>query len=301
MPHEDGPKPNESHIMTPYLDWHTSRNIQIVIIPYDTKRPEWYFERVNGVVIPGGGSKANLKLFTTAWAFIEHSINLWKSSAGQKLFPIWGTCLGFEIILMLIGGIFPLKSYDAENAKYALKWTSATKMSHMWTEPQMTAEYLKYLSENPLAINNHTWGISPQKFRANPYLNNLFLITSTSLDDKKAEFVESFEGRNGLPIYGVQWHPERQPKEMGPLLDFWIDEIRRASVQNLLKPLGKTYNPKIRKGKCTQYQEHSHISCIFIPDGSDYGGSIETTPLFIKNLIGDWAEKFSEKIDGIKE
>jgi gamma-glutamyl hydrolase len=212
------------------------------------------------------------------------------------MFPIWGTCLGFEIILMLLGGIYPLKKYDAKNARYPLKWTRATKDSRMWSGPNMTPNYLKYLSTNPSTLNNHTWGISPQKFRANVYLNKLFIVTSTSLDDKGAEFVESFEGRNNLPIYGIQWHPERQPKEMGPLLDFWADDIKKSAINHLMKPLGKTYTRTTRKGHCTQYPEHSRIECLFIPDGSDHGGSIDekNVPLFIKNLLGHWAYNFHE-------
>jgi len=299
MPHEGGTRKNESHIMAPYLTWQILRDIQPIIIPYDTKRPEWYFERVDGIVLPGGGAKANIKLFSTIWTFIEHSINLWKNKG--RHFPIWGTCLGFEIILMLLGGIYPLKKYDAKNSKFPLKWTKATKESRMWSGPQMTADYLKYISTNPSALNNHSWGISPQMFRGNKYLSKLFIVTSTSLDDQGAEFVESFEGRDGLPIYGVQWHPERQPDEMGPLLDFWKTEISNVARTRTLKSLGKTYDISVRKGKCTQYMEHSYINCVFIPDGADYGGSLDEkdVPLFIKELLGDWAKKFNEAINDI--
>ena len=40
--------------MKTYVDWFINRGVQVVLIPYDTKDHEMYFNMVHGLLIPGG-------------------------------------------------------------------------------------------------------------------------------------------------------------------------------------------------------------------------------------------------------
>ena len=44
---------------------------------------------------------------------------------------------------------------------------------------------------------------------ANDHLRRFYNILGTSIDDKGKEYVAAIEAKY-YPIYGVQWHPERQ-------------------------------------------------------------------------------------------
>ena len=272
MPHERKIDSGTNHIMSSYVDWFMKRGVKVVAIPYDTPRPAWYFDRVDGVVIPGGGAKKNAVLYQTCLAFVRFSLEVWKKQ--RKVFPVWGTCLGFEIIVSLLGHIFPLQSFNALRYMAKLNWTSDTDNSVVFKGAGFTDAYMKQLSTSPLMEFNHSNGISPQKFRGNVVLHRVFAVTSVADDKDGRTFVASIEGRNGLPIYGVQGHPERQPVTNAPFLDFFVGELergRRSRGRDLLALSGK--RPAYVRGKCAQYSEHRGLDCFFFADVAD-GGKI---------------------------
>lgn len=71
---------------------------------------EFLLERAHGLVIPGGGSNLYKNFnkregqgpvmvgFLKVWRFIQ---KLWSKGVN---FQIWGTCLGFEMMLLAISG-----------------------------------------------------------------------------------------------------------------------------------------------------------------------------------------------------
>lgn len=289
MPHVAIVPEGTSHIMKSYIDWFSTRGVQIVVIPYDTPRPEWFFSRVDGILIPGGGAKKNEILYMTCLSFLRHSLEVWKRN--RTLFPIWGTCLGYEIIITLLSHIFPLQNFHALDYMKNIKLSRGAQngSSRLFQSSNFTSEYIKILESNPIMEFNHSHGISPQKFRSNSVLNRLFSITSTAEDKLGKTFVNSIEGRNGLPLYGVQGHPERQPFLCAPFLDFYVEELRRSRNQrkNRLDNL-RGYTSPASFAKCKQYDEHTDVSCFFFKESSDGGNHeelIKRIPEFIKKIL----------------
>lgn len=61
----------------------------------------------------------------------------------------------------------------------------------------------------PLAMNNHHKGAPPTQFLQDPRLASTFTILSNNVDRGGRPFVSTIEGRGGLPVWAVQWHPEK--------------------------------------------------------------------------------------------
>ena len=72
------------------------------------------------------------------------------------------------------------------------------------------------------------------------------------------EYVAAIEAKH-YPIYGVQWHPERQ-RTTGHFVDFFISELKK----NTHKCTSCSYLRTIMSPhKCSQYQEHKNLLCYF--------------------------------------
>ena len=63
-------------------------------------------------------------------------------------------------------------------------------------------------------MNNHQQGVSVEAF-ANSALAGFFDLLSTSVDRAGRRFVSTIEAKGGAPIWGVQWHPEKNAFEEG--------------------------------------------------------------------------------------
>ena len=63
-----------------------------------------------------------------------------------------------------------------------------------------------------VTMNNHHYGIFSDHFYNTPDLTSMFNVLSTNRDRAGASFISSMEGKS-LPIYGTQWHPEKNAFE----------------------------------------------------------------------------------------
>lgn len=252
IPHMKKTKYGESHIMKPYVDWFEERGVRVIPIPYDTTQHEVYFNMVKGLFIPGGETTYIMKNKTfvdTVKKFFELSLNK------DEYFPIWGTCFGFELLLFLIGNFTKLKRYPAHGL-YPLSITPEGYTSRMFRS--FPTRYLQYLENNRSCQNNHEYGISPHDFMENVHLRRFYNILATSIADNGREYVAAIEAKY-FPVYGVQWHPERQ-RTTGHFVDFFISELKKNKhecpqypyLRGLLKP-----------HKCIQYPEHKNLLCYF--------------------------------------
>jgi len=119
--------------------------------------------------------------------------------------------------------------------------------------------YLYYLEHYNSTSNNNEYGISPTDFKENLHLNRFYNILSTSIDEEGKEYVTTIESKY-YPIYGVQWHPERQ-RTTGPFIDFFVKELRKNKhkCDYHLPYLHTIWKPH----HCVQYPEHKQLLCYF--------------------------------------
>jgi gamma-glutamyl hydrolase len=252
IPHLKKTKYGTSHIMKPYVDWFEERGVRVIPIPYDTTQHEMFFNMVNGLFIPGGETTfivKNKTFMATIQKFVELSL------AKDEYFPIWGTCFGFQLLLFLIGGFTKLKSYQAHGF-YPLHITPSGYTSRMFRS--FPNSYLHYLENHKSCNNNHEYGISPNDFMANDHLRRFFNILATSVSDNGKEYVAAMEAKY-YPIYGVQWHPERQ-RTTGYFVDFFISELKKNKHKCICHPYLRSI---MRAHKCIQYPEHKNQLCYF--------------------------------------
>jgi gamma-glutamyl hydrolase len=257
IPHMKRVKYGNTHIMKSYIDWFESRDVSVVVIPYDTTEHSVYYHKTNGLLIPGGETRYIMKNKTfiqTIRQFIELSLQ----GGEQEYYPIWGTCFGFELLMSIIGGFNSFKRYNA-HGRYPIRVTYHGIKSRMMK--RFPLSYINFLEYQKSTLQNHEYGISQIDFLKNRHLATFYNILATSIDEDGKEYVAAIEGKY-YPIYGVQWHPERQPQESMHFIDFFISEMHRN------KHVCKSNNPVrldmlIESYPCIQYPEHKTKHCYY--------------------------------------
>jgi len=122
-------------------------------------------------------------------------------------FPLWGTCLGFELLIyMEAGGKQIMADCGAYNVLDRLKWTKETSKSALYGSAPKSIVHS--LGSEPLAANFHHFCATPENFTKYG-LDKKFKTLSVNYDcDSSLTYISSIEHRH-YPFYGVQFHPEK--------------------------------------------------------------------------------------------
>ena len=72
------------------------------------------------------------------WDYVMHNIS--------RPYPIWGTCLGFELLLTLVDPNLTLNDCDSTDVSNKLDFTSDYKTSRLFksADPQLTEVFIDY-------------------------------------------------------------------------------------------------------------------------------------------------------------
>lgn len=104
------------------------------VVPVFPDQPETYyrklFERLNGLFIPGGsGAPCGLQRPTTDAVALFYRWSIEAYEQQQLYWPIWGTCLGLEMLLDITEGLSGklLSQCDMPARSFPLKLTSEAK------------------------------------------------------------------------------------------------------------------------------------------------------------------------------
>ena len=197
---------NGTVVFGSYVRWLESAGAEVLAIHqwYTHEQIDDVLSKINGVLFMGGGRD-----FNTSALWEQNALYIMRSAI-EKGFRIWGSCLGFQLIGVLLSedeSILKL-GYDHMGYLDNLTFTSSTLESKTFS--LLNANELDSLKNKNAAIFFHTWGISEDDWNSNEKLNQLFTITSLGKDAKGNVFVSSFEGKNNN-IFATQFHPEANP------------------------------------------------------------------------------------------
>lgn len=185
-----------------YLESGGSR-VMPIRLTLTTAEYENIFKKINGLLFIGGAVNLETSDYARV-AKIFYRLALTANDAGD-FFPIWGTCMGMQLLTVLVAGGNLLTSTTAENVALPLNLTTeahSSKMFESFPDKLMTA-----LTHEPLTGNFHHYGVTVQNFQENQKLHSFFSILSTNVAENGAHFVSTIEGKR-YPFFGVQWHPE---------------------------------------------------------------------------------------------
>jgi gamma-glutamyl hydrolase len=187
---------------TSYVKWIESSGAKAMIIPYNISSSSLLhvLKRIRGVVFIGGAIE-NKKLYThdqyvTYVNTIYHTYRIVKEYNDQgRYFPIWATCLGFEMVLLFnqhksLEHLFDSMKLHVKNGPSTLQLLPSRIKSFF---PHDIVMKMKTI---PCVTHHHKYGfdIAP---------NEHFTIVSTD-----SNFINMFEFKK-YPFYGSQFHPER--------------------------------------------------------------------------------------------
>lgn len=249
----------DSYIASSHISWLKRYGVNIVPIPWSTKKFDYYMKVCNGFYFPSGGAFAGTQkeYFNCCKTFFNLAM---KENDKGNYTPIWGGCMGMQQMMIIADGKNDLTNllqrFDSfNNLLSTLDFTEEGLNSRIVKD--MTVSQLNKLSKRKCTLNNHKMGLTPQKFRSKKELNKFFKIVSTSDDRKGKAYVSTIEAYH-YPFYGVQWHPERS-SEMDYFVKFLIKELRKNPIRNK-KTLKKMFSKNV---DCMGYSNSLYKKCRF--------------------------------------
>jgi gamma-glutamyl-gamma-aminobutyrate hydrolase PuuD len=168
---------------------------------------------VNGILYTGGDRNVNFKNTWEKYMLKVSNKILSLQEKGRKI-PLIGICQGFELFHAIL--INSTKIYSNFDAWAEMMPTKFLKKDKLIDKKKSIFNSLNENEKNFLVKNNalthyHRLGIKPEEYKKYEILRKTFQILSYGYDRKGEKFVDAIESLNPYNIYGVQFHPEKDP------------------------------------------------------------------------------------------
>jgi gamma-glutamyl hydrolase len=163
--------------------------------------------KLNGVLFPGGGVEFDIKNRWTSNANYILQYAIQQNDKGN-VFPIWGTCLGHQLLGFLTNNFqSPLSAIRGQTAVLnTIKFPNADKGTLF---SDMSAQLMTKLTTGQgITYFNHHWAITSETYANNKRLNDFWKLIGETTSSYNEKFVSVWEARK-YPFFGVQFHPEK--------------------------------------------------------------------------------------------
>ena len=213
-----------------FVRWMEASGAEIVVIHiwYSHEQIISLLNQINGVLF-SAGPRRPLKL-DEPW---EQNAKFVFDYAKNNGIPIWGTCLGMQMITIFMSD--DNKNFMEKYDNIGLKNVELTKEAK---DSKMLSLFKKTdfdnLKNSKTSYHIHKHGISPEVFFSNKNLVDNYDILGYGYDSNGKKFVNIIESKKGKKhkVYGTQFHPEKNPFERGN----WfkeknpMDALRRSQL-----------------------------------------------------------------------
>ncbi|XP_028812801.1 gamma-glutamyl hydrolase [Denticeps clupeoides] len=198
-----------SYIAASYIKYLESAGARVVPVMVNRSEEEYQqlFNSINGILFPGGGASLTTSGYARA-AEIFYKLALEANSRGDY-FPVWGTCLGMEKLMLMTSGKNLLSQTNTTALSLPLHFTLDGMSSRLFQD--FPADLMTSLATEPLTENSHKWSILVQSFNKTEELTKFYKVLSVNTDGSN-EFISTVEAYD-YPVYATQWHPEKNAFE----------------------------------------------------------------------------------------
>ncbi|XP_076146596.1 gamma-glutamyl hydrolase-like isoform X1 [Alosa pseudoharengus] len=183
------------------------------VVPIMINQPEVAYRRIfnsiNGILFPGGRVSILNSAYAKA-AAVFYKLAIEANSRGDY-FPVWGTCLGMQLLTQITSGENLLTQTDSCGYALPMDFTKEAKDSRLFQN--FPEDLMTSLATEPITLHSHKYSITVKNFNNNENLRTFFKILSTNSDGEQ-EYVSTIEAYD-LPVYGIMWHPEKNAFEWG--------------------------------------------------------------------------------------
>jgi len=173
----------------------------------------YLFYHLNGILFTGGSTglndqNGNLSPFGLQGQYLMN-LAIQANQLGDY-FPVWGTCLGYELMAKTFTNNFSLCVDVAGgiNTRKNLLNVALSNNGNSSLFTGLTSDVLSAVQNESLAYFNHYYTPDPQAWKTVPVLKNNFTVTSWVTDSNGMRYAATVEGMN-YPFYGAQFHIEK--------------------------------------------------------------------------------------------
>lgn len=200
-----------AYIVASYIKYIESAGGRVVPIRNNLTEDqlEDLFSSINGVLFPGGGADIYDSPYSRTGKIIFNLAK--KANDAGDVFPLWGTCLGFQFLSVQgVGGREITSPVDGVDFSVPLNISEGYKSSRLLgSAPE---EIIAYLKTDNVTYNHHQKCISTETYSNDEQLKKFYKCLSTNRGKEGKEFLSTIEAYD-YPFYGTQWHPEKNSFE----------------------------------------------------------------------------------------
>ena len=179
-----------------YVKYLESAGARVALIPQylPDETLQKLFSCLSGLFLPGGRSEFGDSAFMRQSKFF-YDLALKANDAGD-FFPIWGTCHGLEVLMIITAGEHVLEDCTAKNVSLPLLLTDDAKESNLFRDTP--ASVMNTLTKTDVTYNNHRFCITYDRYLNNEKMRDFYRVLSVNDDSAGTRFVSTIEGKSSF-------------------------------------------------------------------------------------------------------